>query len=176
MILKIGTSPHGQGHETTWAQIVADGLGVTPDDVEVLHGDTADRRRSGMDTYGSRIASVGRTALHFALEKIKDKARTIAAHELEVDARTTSSGPTAASGVKGAPDKARTILDLAVSAWHAHALPAGVEPNLERDGRLRPAELHVARPARTSASSRSTPRPAATDIVRSTSPSTTAAP
>jgi carbon-monoxide dehydrogenase large subunit len=70
------------------------------------------------------------TALHYALEKIKDKARTLAAHELEV-AEEDLDFEDGAFHVKGAPEKARTITDLAVSAWHAHALPAGFEPNLE---------------------------------------------
>lgn len=129
VVLKIGTSPHGQGHETTWAQIAADTLGVTPDDVEVLHGDTA-IAPLGMDTYGSRSVSVGATALYFALEKIKEKARTIAAHELEVaeDDLELDGGT---FRVKGAPEQARTIAELATSAWHAHNLPSGTEPNLE---------------------------------------------
>jgi carbon-monoxide dehydrogenase large subunit len=128
-VLKIGTSPHGQSHVTTWAQIAADTLGITPDDVEVLHGDTS-VAPLGMDTYGSRSVSVGATALHFALEKIKDKARTLAAHELEASEDDLEfDGGT--FSVKGAPDKARTIADLAVSAWHAHSLPPGMEPNLE---------------------------------------------
>jgi carbon-monoxide dehydrogenase large subunit len=129
VVLKIGTSPHGQGHVTTWAQIAADTLGVSPDDVEVLHGDTS-VAPLGMDTYGSRSVSVGATALHYALEKIKDKARTLAAHELEVAEEDLDFGGGSFS-VKGAPDKARTITDLAVSAWHAHSIPAGFEPNLE---------------------------------------------
>ncbi|MEX2202645.1 MAG: molybdopterin cofactor-binding domain-containing protein [Actinomycetota bacterium] len=128
-VLKIGTSPHGQSHVTTWAQIAADTLGITPDDIEVLHGDTS-VAPLGMDTYGSRSVSVGATALHFALEKIKDKARTLAAHELEASEDDLEfDGGT--FSVKGAPDKARTIADLAVSAWHAHNLPPGLEPNLE---------------------------------------------
>ncbi|HEU4355705.1 MAG TPA: molybdopterin cofactor-binding domain-containing protein [Actinomycetota bacterium] len=129
VVLKIGTSPHGQGHATTWAQIAADALGVTPDDIRVLHGDTA-VAPLGMDTYGSRSVSVGATALHLALEKIKEKARTLAAHELEV-AEDDLEFANGAYSVKGAPDRARTIADLAASAWHAHALPDGFEPNLE---------------------------------------------
>jgi aerobic carbon-monoxide dehydrogenase large subunit len=128
VIVKTGTSPHGQGHETSWSQIVADGLGVDPDKVEVLHGDTA-ITPLGMDTYGSRSLSVGGVALHFAMEKIKEKARTIAAHELEVS-EDDLEWADRSYRVKGAPDKARTIPDLAVSAWHAHDLPAGVEPHL----------------------------------------------
>jgi carbon-monoxide dehydrogenase large subunit len=129
VVVRTGTSPHGQGHETAWSQIVADGLGVSPDDVEVWHGDTA-VTRLGMDTYGSRSVSVGGEALRRAIEKVREKARTIAAHELEVaeDDLEWSDG---AFRVKGAPDKARTIPDIATSAWHAHALPAGVEPVLE---------------------------------------------
>jgi len=129
VVVKTGTSPHGQGHETSWSQIVADGLGIHPDDIEVLHGDTA-VSPLGMDTYGSRSVSVGGVALHFAVEKIKDKARNIAAHELEVseDDIEWSAG---AFRVKGAPEKAKTIPEMAFSAWHAHDLPDGTEPNLE---------------------------------------------
>ena len=100
---------------------MADGLGVTPDDVEVLHGDT-NISRIGMDTYGSRSVSVGGEALRRAIERVHEKARTIAAHELEVseDDLEWADG---AYRVKGAPDRARTIPDLATSAWNAHDLP-----------------------------------------------------
>ncbi|MCD6022957.1 MAG: xanthine dehydrogenase, molybdenum binding subunit apoprotein [Actinomycetia bacterium] len=128
VIVKTGTSPHGQSHETAWAQIVADGLGVSPDEITVLHGDTHSTPL-GMDTYGSRSVAVGGVALHFAVEKIKAKARTIAAHELEV-AEDDLEWADGAFRVKGAPDTAKTIPELAVSAWHAHALPAEVEPHL----------------------------------------------
>ena len=128
VVVKTGTSPHGQGHETTWAQIVADGLGVTPDDITVLHGDTQ-VTPLGMDTYGSRSVAVGGVALHFAMEKIKAKARTIASHELEVAEDDLEWGD-GAFRVKGAPDKAKTIPEIAVSAWHAHSLPEGTEPHL----------------------------------------------
>ncbi len=128
VILKTGSTPHGQGHETAWSQIVADGLGIDPDKVTVLHGDTQ-VTPLGMDTYGSRSVSVAGPAIHFAMEKIREKARTIAAHELEVaeDDLEWSDG---AYRVRGAPDKARTIPEVAVSAWTAHALPDGVEPHL----------------------------------------------
>ena len=129
IVVRTGTSPHGQGHETTWSQLVADGLGVSPDDVEVLHGDTS-VTRLGMDTYGSRSVAVGGEALRRAIERVKEKARTIAAHELEV-AEEDLGWSEGAYRVKGAPDKARTIPDIATSAWHAHALPEGVEPMLE---------------------------------------------
>ena len=129
IVVRTGTSPHGQGHETSWSQIVADGLGVTPDDVEVLHGDTS-VSRLGMDTYGSRSASVGAEAIARALEKVRDKARKIAAHELEV-AEDDLEWTDGAFRVAGAPDKARTIPELSASAWHAHSLPKGMEPMLE---------------------------------------------
>ena len=124
-----GTSPHGQGHVTTWSQITADRLGVTPDDVEVLHGDTA-ISPLGMDTYGSRSLSVGGVALWHATGKILDKAKTIAAHELEVS-EDDLEWRDGAFRVKGAPDKAKTVPEIAFSAWTAHALPEGVEPGLE---------------------------------------------
>jgi aerobic carbon-monoxide dehydrogenase large subunit len=124
-----GTSPHGQGHVTTWSQITADALGVSPDDVEVLHGDTA-ISPLGMDTYGSRSVAVGGTALYKAAEKIRAKARTIAAHELEV-AEEDLEWTDGKFQVAGAPDKAKTIPEVALSAWTAHSLPAEVEPGLE---------------------------------------------
>jgi carbon-monoxide dehydrogenase large subunit len=124
-----GSSPHGQGHVTTWSQIAADALGVTPDDVEVLHGDTA-VSPIGMDTYGSRSLAVAGTALWNAAEKIRAKARKIAAHELEV-AEEDLEWVNGRFQVVGAPDRAKTIPEIAFSAWTAHNLPEGVEPGLE---------------------------------------------
>lgn len=121
-----GTSPHGQGHETSWSQIAADELGYEVDEIEVLHGDTT-VSPLGMDTYGSRSLAVGGIALHQAAQKIIAKARTLAAHqldvgedELEYDLGTFSAG-----------EKAVTIKELAFAAWSAHNLPAGMEPGLE---------------------------------------------
>ncbi len=129
VVVVTGTSPHGQGHVTTWSQITADALGVPVDDVEVLHGDTA-VSPLGMDTYGSRSLSVGGIALHYAANKIVDKARKIAAHELEVSEDDLQyEGGT--FSVKGAPDKARTIPEIAFAAWTAHNLPPDTEPGLE---------------------------------------------
>jgi carbon-monoxide dehydrogenase large subunit len=124
-----GTSPHGQGHVTTWSQIAADALGVDPDDVDVLHGDTA-VSALGMDSYGSRSAAVGGEALYRAAEKIRAKARTIAAHELEV-AEEDLEWKDGKFQVTGAPDRAKTIPEVAFAAWTAHALPVEVEPGLE---------------------------------------------
>ncbi len=124
-----GTSPHGQSHETTWAQIVADQLGVDIGDVEVLHGDTAVSQQ-GMDTYGSRSLTVGGIALYHAGEKIVDKARRIVAHQLEVaEDDLEFSGGT--FSVKGSPDRSMTIQGAAFAAHAAHNLPDGMEPGLE---------------------------------------------
>ncbi len=124
-----GTSPHGQGHETTWAQIVADQLGVAVDDVEVLHGDTAVSQQ-GMDTYGSRSLTVGGIALWHAGEKVIAKARAIVAHQLEVseDDLEFANGT---FSVKGTPDRNMTIQATAFAAHAAHNLPDGMEPGLE---------------------------------------------
>jgi aerobic carbon-monoxide dehydrogenase large subunit len=124
-----GTSPHGQGHVTSWSQIAADALGVTPDDVDVLHGDTA-VAPLGLDTYGSRSLAVGGTALFKAAEKVRAKARKLAAHELEV-AEEDLEWVNGRFQVAGAPDRAKSIPELAFSAWTAHNLPEGMEPGLE---------------------------------------------
>ena len=122
----IGTSPHGQGHETTMAQIVADRLGYEMDEVEVLHGDTA-VVPLGMDTYGSRSLAVGGVALYFAAERIAEKAKRIAAHKLGVDVAEV----THAHGTFTGGDGSVSLKEVALSAWTAHDLPDGVEPGLE---------------------------------------------
>ena len=135
----IGTTPHGQGHETTVAQIVADDLGVGMDDIDVIFGDTALVPR-GMDTYGSRSLAVGGVAVHRAAQKIVDKARKIAAHELEV-AEEDLDYQTGRFSVKGAPDRAKTVAETAFSAWTAHNLPEGIEPGLDADSIFDPTNL-----------------------------------
>jgi carbon-monoxide dehydrogenase large subunit len=125
----VGISPHGQGEETTFAQILADELGVPVDDVEVLHGDT-DQTPMGWGTYGSRSTAVGSGALMGAIKKIKDKSKLVAAHLLEASAEDIEY----ADGkfyVKGSPDKFKTIQDIALMANVAWNMPAGVEPGLE---------------------------------------------
>jgi carbon-monoxide dehydrogenase large subunit len=124
----IGTSPHGQGHVTTFSQIVADQIGVPIENVEVLHGDTT-VIPLGMDTYGSRSLAVGGVALYHATEKVIAKARKIVAHQLEVAADDLEY----ASGrftVKGT-DRSMAVTDAALAAWTAHNLPDGLEPGLE---------------------------------------------
>ena len=124
-----GTSPHGQGHETAWSQIVADQLGCDPSEVEVLHGDTS-ISPFGLDTYGSRSLPVGGAALWTAGEKIIEKAREIVAHQLEVSADDLDYEAGTFS-VKGSPDKEMTIKGAAWAAFAAHNLPDGMEPVLE---------------------------------------------
>jgi carbon-monoxide dehydrogenase large subunit len=123
-----GTSPHGQGHETTWSQIVADQLGVEYDDIEVLHGDTS-LIPLGMDTYGSRSLAVGGAALVHAAQKVVAKARTIASHQLEV-AEDDLEYDAGTFTVKGT-DRRMTVKEAALHAWTAHNLPDGLEPGLE---------------------------------------------
>ena len=129
VVVVTGTSPHGQGHETSWSQIVADALGVKFEDVEVLHGDTAISPQ-GLDTYGSRSLAAGGVAIQKAAEKIIAKAKKIAAHELEV-AEEDVEFADGALRVRGAPDKSRTVGDVAFSAFLAHNIPDGMEPGLE---------------------------------------------
>ena len=124
-----GTSPHGQGHETSWSQIVADRLGCDPSEVEVLHGDTS-VSSYGMDTYGSRSLHVGGAAVWHASGKIVDKARAIVAHQLEVSADDLEYDD-GTFRVKGSPDKEMTVKGAAWAAWTAHDLPDGMEPGLD---------------------------------------------
>ncbi|MFF5210834.1 molybdopterin cofactor-binding domain-containing protein [Streptosporangium sp. NPDC000396] len=130
-----GTSPHGQGHETAWSQIVSDALGVPFDDVSVLHGDTAIAPK-GMDTYGSRSLTVGGVAVLAACEKVKDKARELAAHMLEASADDIefSDGSFKVRGTT----QGKTIQELALAAFAAHDLPDGAEPGLDADATFDP--------------------------------------
>ncbi len=130
-----GASAHGQGHETAWSQIVADQLGVPFEDVEVLHGDTQIAHK-GMDTYGSRSLVVGGIAVVKAAEKVIEKARAVAAHQLEADPDDLEF----AAGrftVKGT-DQGTTIQELAFAAFAAHNLPDGVEASLDADATFDP--------------------------------------
>ncbi|GAA3137192.1 xanthine dehydrogenase family protein molybdopterin-binding subunit [Streptosporangium carneum] len=130
-----GTSPHGQGHETAWSQITADALGVPFEDVTVLHGDTAISHK-GMDTYGSRSLVVGGVAVLSACEKVKDRARELAAHMLEASADDIefSDGSFKVRGTA----QGRTIQELALAAFAAHDLPDGFEPSLDAESTFDP--------------------------------------
>lgn len=145
-----GSHAHGQGHETTFAQLVADELGVDYEDVEVIHGDTG-RVPFGMGTYGSRSAAVGGSALVGSARKIRAKAIKIAAHLLEAaEEDIVYDAKTGKIHVKGSPDKAKTFADVAFAAYTAHNLPEGMEPGLEESAFYDPsnftfpASVHIA--------------------------------
>jgi carbon-monoxide dehydrogenase large subunit len=124
-----GVKPHGQGQETTFAQIVADELGIPVDDVIITHGDTAGSPY-GVGTFGSRGTAVGGAALMGAIQKVQDKAKRIAAHMLEasVDDIVFDNGK---FGVKGAPDQAKGLAEIAWIAYTGDTIPASIEPGLE---------------------------------------------
>ncbi|WP_127781994.1 xanthine dehydrogenase family protein molybdopterin-binding subunit [Rhodococcus sp. X156] len=130
-----GVTPHGQGHETAFSQIVADRLGVAFEDVELLHGDTQSSPK-GLDTYGSRSLVVGGVAIVQAADKVIDKARPIAAHLLEcapedlefAGGRFTVRGTEAGLG----------IADISLAVFTAHNLPDGVEPSLDSQATFDP--------------------------------------
>ena len=126
-----GSSPHGQSHETSWSQIAADALGVTPDDVVVLHGDTA-VVPLGRDTYGSRSLSVGGVAVHLACEKIVDKAKKVAAHMLEA-AEDDIEFEGGQFSVAGSPEQNVSIQDVAMTAYLGADIPEGMEPGLNEN-------------------------------------------
>jgi carbon-monoxide dehydrogenase large subunit len=134
-----GSSPHGQGHDTAWSQIIADELGVPFEDVQVLHGDTRVSPH-GMDTYGSRSLVVGGVALQEAARRVVEKAKLLAAHTLEanVDDIEFANG---VFSVKGSPDANVAIQALAWAAFAAHNLPEGMEPTLQADSTLDPAQF-----------------------------------
>ncbi len=124
-----GSHSHGQGHETTFAQLVADDLGIPMEQIEIVHGDTGSIP-FGMGTYGSRSASVGGTAIQMSLDKIKEKGKRIAAHLLEASPKDMEY----ANGqfqVKGVPSKAVPFGAVALTAYIPHNYPEGLEPGLE---------------------------------------------
>ena len=119
-----GTSPHGQGEETTFAQIVSDELGVPMDDVLVIHGDTA-VVQYGIGTFGSRGTAVGGTALYYALQDLKEKMKKFGGMMLDTEDVNFSGGLcTDASG------KSVTLCEIAAAAYHAKKLPPNTQPGL----------------------------------------------
>src|SRR3954452_20252921 len=124
-----GTSPHGQGLETTMAQVVADRLGTDPANVEIIHGDTGTGPQ-GLGTYGSRSTAVGAESVAKATAKVADKARRIVAHQLEaaVEDIDLIEGKFA---VKGSPDRGMNLAEVAGAAYIPENLPEGMEPGLE---------------------------------------------
>jgi len=129
VVVTTGSLPHGQGVETTFAQIVADELGVPYDDVVIEHSDTLGTP-FGYGTYGSRSLAVGGTAVYRSVAKIKEKAKKIAAHMLEAnpDDMVYENGRVY---VKGSPDRAKTLGEIALQASVAYDLPEGMEPFLD---------------------------------------------
>jgi carbon-monoxide dehydrogenase large subunit len=131
-----GVSPHGQGEETTFAQIVADELGVLIDQVSVIHGDT-DKVQYGVGTFGSRGTAVGGSALKLAIETIQAKAVKIAAHQWEAnpDDLEYHNGKIQ---VKGDPSKSMTTAECGFLAFMGDKLPPGLEPGLDATRRFEP--------------------------------------
>ncbi|MGV8937423.1 MAG: xanthine dehydrogenase family protein molybdopterin-binding subunit [Allorhizobium sp.] len=123
-----GSHSHGQGHETTFAQLVCERLGVPIDNVSIVHGDT-DKVQMGMGTYGSRSGAVGMSAIVKALDKVEAKAKKIAAHLMEADESdiVIENGELKVAGT----DKTLPWFQVALAAYTAHNLPAGMEPGLK---------------------------------------------
>ena len=130
-----GTSPHGQGEETTFAQIVAEGLGVPYDDVSVVHGDTSVVQQ-GIGTFGSRTTAVGGTAIHGATERLKKKMARIAAHKLGVKPGEL----VFRDGKLETDDGQKSIAfgKVVEEAYLARQLPPGVEPGLTEQSVFEP--------------------------------------
>ncbi|WP_454289206.1 xanthine dehydrogenase family protein molybdopterin-binding subunit [Rhizobium arsenicireducens] len=123
-----GSHSHGQGHETTFAQLVCERLGVPIDNVSIVHGDT-DKVQMGMGTYGSRSGAVGMSAIVKALDKVEAKAKKIAAHLMEADESdiVIENGELKVAGT----DKSLPWFQVALAAYTAHNLPSGMEPGLK---------------------------------------------
>ncbi|MEP7110905.1 MAG: xanthine dehydrogenase family protein molybdopterin-binding subunit [Ferruginibacter sp.] len=123
-----GSHSHGQGHETTFAQVVAGKLGIPMEDVEIIHGDS-DSVAFGMGTYGSRSIAVGGTAIVKSIEKIVEKGKIIAAHKLEASAGDIDFADGKFT-VKGT-DKSIGFADIALTAYVPHVYPKDLEPGLD---------------------------------------------
>jgi len=123
-----GSHSHGQGHETTFAQLVSERFGLPIDNVSIVHGDT-DKVQMGMGTYGSRSGAVGMSAIVKALDKVEAKAKKIAAHLMEADESdiVIENGELKVAGT----DKTLPWFQVALAAYTAHNLPSGMEPGLK---------------------------------------------
>jgi len=129
VMVTTGSLPHGQGLETTFAQIVADELGVPYEDVEIQWGDTQGTP-FGYGTYASRSLTVGGIAIKKSLDKIKEKAKKLAAHMLEAN-EADIDYQNGKAFVKGSPDQAKSLGEIALQASVAYSLPTGMEPFLD---------------------------------------------
>jgi len=138
-VLAVSVQTQGQGHETTFAQIVAQELGLSPDDVEVVHGDT-DRTPFGLGTYGSRSTPVSGAAAVVAARRVRERARLVAAAMLEVSAADLE-WQNDKWRVRGDPDQARGIAEIAMAAHSSLELPEGVEGHLDASAVYNPPNL-----------------------------------
>jgi aerobic carbon-monoxide dehydrogenase large subunit len=138
-VLSVSCQTQGQGHETTFAQIVAEELGLSPDDVEVVHGDT-DRTPFGLGTYGSRSTPVSGAAAAIVARKVRERAKIVASAMLEVspDDLEWSDGRWQ---VRGDQEKARSIAEIAMAAHGALELPDGIEGHLDAETVYNPPNL-----------------------------------
>ena len=128
-VVRLSVKTQGQGHETTFAQIVAEEIGIPPEDIEVVHGDT-DNTPFGLGTYGSRSTPVSGAAAALVTRKVRDKAQIIASGMLEVSVADLDWNKGSFS-VKGDPSKSVTIQEIAMRAHGAGDLPDGIEGGLE---------------------------------------------
>jgi carbon-monoxide dehydrogenase large subunit len=124
-----GSCASGQGHETTYSQLVASKLGIPLEDIEVVHGDTG-RVQFGIGTFGSRSVAVGGGAINMSVDKIIDKAKKVAAHMLEA-AEEDVVLEDGKLFVQGAPANAKTFQEVALASHWYHSFPEGLEPGLE---------------------------------------------
>ncbi|GGL00656.1 aerobic carbon-monoxide dehydrogenase large subunit [Mangrovihabitans endophyticus] len=138
-VVRLSVQTQGQGHETTFAQIVAEEIGIPPDDIDVLHGDT-DNTPFGLGTYGSRSTPVSGAAAALVARKVRDKARIIASGMLEVSVADLE-WRKGAFHVKGDPGRSVTIQDVAMRAHGAGDLPDGIEGGLEAQICYNPSNL-----------------------------------
>ncbi|MFT4286563.1 aerobic carbon-monoxide dehydrogenase large subunit [Nocardioides sp.] len=138
-VVRLSVQTQGQGHETTFAQLVAEEIGISPDDIEVVHGDT-DTTPFGLGTYGSRSTPVSGAAAVLATRKVREKARLIAAHLLEV-APEDLEWQKGEFHVRGVPGTSVTIAEIARRAYGPGDLPEGVDGSLEAEVTYSPDNL-----------------------------------
>jgi carbon-monoxide dehydrogenase large subunit len=138
-VLRISVQSQGQGHETTFAQIVAEELGISPDDIDVVHGDT-DQTPFGLGTYGSRSTPVSGGATAVVARKVRDRAKLVASAMLEVSADDLQ-WEKGRWFVSGDPEKGKTIQEIALASHGALELPDGVEGHLDATAVYNPPNL-----------------------------------
>ena len=125
-----GASSHGQGHETAFAQLVSSELGIPVEDIDVIHGDTS-QIQMGTGSFGSRSAAVGGGAIHMSTQKIKEKAKKLAAHILEASEEDIEFED-GKLFVRGAPAEGKTIQEIALASYYyTEDIPEGMEPGME---------------------------------------------